>query len=178
MNKRNRITLLIGGARSGKSAYAQELAGQQGGPVLFCATAEALDDEMAARIEVHKSSRPATWDTLEANIDVGERLRQQASRYDAVIIDCITVLVANAIGNGDAMEDPKRAICEIDKLVRCLKARQANFILVSNDVGSGLIPENKLGRIYRDCLGQANQKLAACADEVYLLVAGLPVKIK
>lgn len=175
----NKTILLLGGARSGKSARAQELAGLAGGKVLFCATAEPLDDEMRSRIEKHRRSRPHDWDTLEAGRDIGRALGQQASRYDAVIIDCITILVANVIGDGADTEKAERAVnAEILSLCQLLQRRQSTYILVSNEAGSGLVPDNRLGRLYRDELGKANQKLAAISDEVYLLTAGIPLKLK
>ena len=175
----NKTILLLGGARSGKSAYAQELATLIGGRVLFCATAGALDDEMRSRIEKHRRSRPPNWDTLEAGREIGGALGNQASLYDAVIIDCITILVANAIGDETDTEKAESAVnAEILSLIELLKRRQCNYILVSNEVGSGIVPDNRLGRLYRDELGKANQKLAAVADEVYLLTAGIPLKLK
>ena len=175
----NKIILLLGGARSGKSAHAQQLAGITGGRVLYCATAEALDEEMRSRIAKHRTSRPAGWDTLEASSDSGKRLVQQVPGYTTVIIDCITILVANVMGDG---RDPEKAESGVDaeiiSLTELLKLRQSNYILVSNEAGSGLVPDNRLGRLYRDELGKANQKLAAVADEVYLLTAGIPLKLK
>jgi adenosylcobinamide kinase/adenosylcobinamide-phosphate guanylyltransferase len=175
----NKTILLLGGARSGKSAYAQELATLIGGRVLFCATAGALDDEMQSRIEKHRRSRPPGWEALEAGREIGGALGNQASLYDAVIIDCITILVANAIGDETDIEKAESAVnAEILSLIELLKRRQCNYILVSNEVGSGIVPDNRLGRLYRDELGKANQKLAAVADEVYLLTAGIPLKLK
>jgi adenosylcobinamide kinase/adenosylcobinamide-phosphate guanylyltransferase len=175
----NKIILLLGGARSGKSAYAQELAGLAGGRVLFCATAEPLDDEMQSRIEKHRRSRPPGWQTLEAGRDIGRVLGQQAPQYDTVIMDCITILVANVIGDGTEAEKAESAVnAEILSLSELLKRKQCNYILVSNEAGSGIVPDNRLGRLYRDELGKANQKLAAICDEVYLLTAGIPLKLK
>ena len=175
----NKTILLLGGARSGKSARAQELAGLAGGRVLFCATAGPLDDEMRSRIEKHRRSRPPGWDTLEAGRDIGRSLGRQASQYDAIIIDCITILVANVMGHGSEAEEAESAVnAEILCLIELLKRRQSNYILVSNEAGSGLVPDNRLGRLYRDELGKANQKLAAVSDEVYLLTAGIPLKLK
>ncbi|MCX6001209.1 MAG: bifunctional adenosylcobinamide kinase/adenosylcobinamide-phosphate guanylyltransferase [Chloroflexi bacterium] len=174
-----RIVLILGGARSGKSSYAQELAKQTGGRVLFCATAEALDGEMQSRIEKHRRSRPPGWDTVEASRDIGKVLGQRATEYDAIIIDCITVLVANVMGDGSDAEKAESSIsAEILGLIELIKRKQSNYILVSNEVGSGLVPDNKLGRVYRDELGKANQLLADVADEVYLMTAGIPLKLK
>ena len=175
----NKIILLLGGARSGKSAYAQELAGLAGGSVLFCATAEPLDDEMQSRIGKHRVSRPPGWETVEAGRDIGRALGQRASQYDTIIIDCITILVANVMGDGSEAEKAESSVgAEILSLIALLKRKQSNYILVSNEAGSGLVPDNRLGRLYRDELGKANQKLAAVSDEVYLLTAGIPLKLK
>jgi adenosylcobinamide kinase/adenosylcobinamide-phosphate guanylyltransferase len=175
----NKTILLLGGARSGKSACAQELAGLAGGKVLFCATAEPLDDEMQSRIGKHRRSRPPGWETLEAGRDIGRALARQAPEYDAIIVDCITILVANAIGDETDIEKAESAVnAELLGLIELLKLRQSNYILVSNEVGSGIVPDNRLGRLYRDELGKANQKLAAAADEVYLMTAGIPLKLK
>lgn len=171
--------MLLGGARSGKSAYAQALAVLAGSRVLFCATAEALDGEMRARIEKHRKSRPAHWETLEASKNTGRALAQIASKYDAIILDCITILVANIIGDGAEAERAGTAVdSEIIGLIELLELRQSNYILVSNEAGSGIVPDNRLGRLYRDELGRANQKLAAISDDVYLLTAGIPLKLK
>jgi adenosylcobinamide kinase/adenosylcobinamide-phosphate guanylyltransferase len=172
----NKIILLLGGARSGKSTRAQEIAEELGGRILFCATAEALDDEMQARIEAHKRSRPPSWDTIECSHNVGQALRDRHPDYDTVIIDCITLLVSNCLAMPDQPEQTARD--EIIAMVKLMQGRRANFILVSNEVGSGLVPDNKLGRSYRDALGQANQQLAKCADEVYLMAAGLSLRMK
>lgn len=177
--EKNRIILLLGGARSGKSTFAQELAGTAGGRVLFCATAEALDEEMQSRIEKHRQSRPPGWETVEASRDIGKTLGQKISGYDTVIIDCITILVANVIGEGSDADKAESSVeAEILGLTELLKLRQSNYILVSNEAGSGIVPDNKLGRLYRDELGKANQRLAAVSDEVYLLTAGIPLKLK
>ena len=176
---KNKIILITGGARSGKSDYAQHLAADKGRKVLFCATAEPLDDEMKARIEAHKKSRPRKWDTLEISRSIGASLEKSASGYDTVIIDCITLLVANCMADAGASTQHDQLVSdEITGLVDVLAKRRASYILVTNEAGSGLVPDNKLGRAYRDALGRANQLLAKCADEVYMMVAGLPVKIK
>jgi adenosylcobinamide kinase/adenosylcobinamide-phosphate guanylyltransferase len=174
-----KIILILGGARSGKSTYAQELAEQYGNNVLFVATAAALDDEMRVRIEAHKKARPQGWKTLEASCNIGTELKKQSGDFDVVLIDCITLLISNLLGNGpDSPEIDRRVEKEIAQLVECTHLIDKTFIIVSNEVGLGLVPPNKAGRIYRDLLGKANQILAHNADEVYLMVAGIPLKIK
>ena len=176
---RPKSILVTGGARSGKSAYAQQTAEKQGGRVLFCATAQALDDEMRARIHAHRESRPCGWDTLEAPINVAAQLEKSCAHYDTILVDCITLLVANCLGDGQPpAEAKKRALQEIRALASLLKKKDCNYILVTNEVGQGIVPDNALARLYRDVLGRANQILAAQADEVYLMTAGLPLRIK
>lgn len=178
--------LITGGARSGKSRFAQELALKLGEPVLFVATAVAGDDEMQHRIEEHQRTRPATWTTLEITAHVGSQIDRQIGRSKVVIVDCITLLANNIFNQYidqtseqiDASLIEQKLIAEIDELIDCTNHTDASFIMVTNEVGTGLVPANKVGRLYRDLLGLANQKLAARADEVYLMVAGLPVLIK
>ncbi len=171
--------LILGGARSGKSAFAQELASKLGKRIRFCATAEPLDKEMRTRILEHKKSRPQGWDTIEASKGAGRKIGRLLFKYDAVIIDCITLLVANSMGNlTEYKEAEKRVDSEIHAIFKCMERKRASIILVSNEVGLGLVPENKIDRVYRDILGRANQQLAAHSDEVYFMVAGLPLKLK
>jgi len=181
-----RNTLIIGGARSGKSNYAQELALKFPQPVLFVATAEAGDEEMRQRIEEHKKVRPSKWRTLEVTTHVGDRIRQEIEAMQTVIVDCITLLVNNIFNRylnssgelSDASLIEKEVIAEISALVDCISQVNARFIIVTNEVGLGLVPANKMSRLYRDLLGRANQILAQHTDEIYLMIAGLPVKIK
>ena len=175
-------TLIVGGARSGKSRFAQELAEKTRKAVLFVATAEAGDEEMSRRIEKHRKSRPAAWQTLEATDNLSGRISREISGEGVVIIDCITLLVNNItrghINRGSEGIIEEQVTAEIRGLIECIDQTDARFIIVSNEVGLGLVPANKLGRFYRDILGRANQLLAQRADEVYLMVCGLPVAIK
>jgi len=187
--------LILGGARSGKSSFAQSLAKRLGKKVLFVATGEPLDEEMASRIEEHKKRRPKNWRTLEIATKVGKKLQGQIKDADVVLLDCITLLVSNVILNLSSChseeaqrpknleeiksaEAEKQVIAEMEDLIDCIDKHKCNFIVVSNEVGSGLVPENKLGRVYRDLLGKANQLLAQHASEVYFMVSGIPIKIK
>ena len=177
--------LLLGGARSGKSSFAEKLAAEDGEKVLYVATAEAGDEEMKERISEHRLSRPSTWRTLEASTRVGSSIRNLFNNEEVVIIDCITLLVTNIIlrevENPDTIDiksAEEAVIAEIEGLIACMDTIKASFIIVSNEVGLGLVPENRLGRLYRDILGRANQRLAEYADKVYLMVAGIPVVIK
>lgn len=136
---------------------------------------------MRRRIEAHRRARPATWRTLEAPRHVGEALRAAYRGERGVIVDCLTLLTANVVAD---LEDPfeaeaeRRALAEVDDLLRALQTIPATAIIVSNEVGMGLVPPYPLGRAYRDILGVINQRVAAAADEVLLMVAGIPVKIK
>jgi len=186
------LTLVLGGARSGKSAYAQKLAARRGGAnaVLYVATAEAGDGEMAERIAAHRAERPAHWKTLEAPTRVGEAIRtrqtsnvkRQTSPAEIILIDCLTLLANNVIVplpepvTGEAAEAALNA--EVDDLLAAYAESQAEWIIISNEVGLGLVPPYPLGRVYRDALGRANQRLAAEADEVLFMVAGLAMKVK
>jgi len=178
--------LIIGGARSGKSRFAQELASKSNEPVLFVATAVAGDEEMRRRIEEHQRERSAAWSTLEVTTRVGNHIKQKIGGARVVIIDCITLLVNNIFNQYSHQTDEqidaplveKKVTREIDKLIQCINYTDASFIIVTNEVGLGLVPASKVSRLYRDLLGRANQMLAARADEIYLMVAGLAVQIK
>ena len=177
--------LVTGGVRSGKSQFVQEMALRLEQPVLFIATAEAGDDEMKCRIAEHRKARPAGWRTLEATDYLCRKIEQSAAHAQTVIIDCITLLVSNIVtgsclpdGQVDTGKVEKKLNTEIEELIRCIQQSKATFIMVTNEVGLGLVPVNPMGRFYRDLLGKANQRLARQADEVYLMVAGLPVRVK
>ncbi len=177
-------TLIIGGARSGKSHFAQELALKSGGAVLFVATAEAGDEEMKQRIEEHQKARPSTWLTIEATTHIGSQIVQNIGKATTVVIDCITLLINNIFqqhSNGEEIDADlveKEVINEIDELIECIDRVAASFIIVTNEVGLDLVPANKVGRLYRDLLGRANQVLARHADEAIMMVAGIPILLK
>lgn len=179
-------TLILGGARSGKSNFAQELALKSGEPVLFVATATAGDEEMRQRIEEHRKARPATWSTLEATTHLGSQITNNIGKSQTVIIDCITLLINNILlqhrpnvdGQINARQAEKEVIAELGELVDCINKVNAGFIIVTNEVGLGLVPADSTSRLYRDLLGKANQILAKRVDEVYLMVAGIPLRIK
>lgn len=175
------ITLILGGARSGKSDYAERLAAELGQHVLYIATAEAGDEEMAQRIAAHRAARPATWQTVEAPRYIGAALAEVQERPDAILLDCLTLLASNLLL---AMEsEPQAAIeaalrVELESLLAAQQRLAASLIMVSNEVGLGLVPPYPLGRVYRDVLGRANQYLAARADRVIFMVAGIAMIVK
>lgn len=179
-----KLILLTGGARSGKSTQAQRLAEQHGSRILFIATATADDDEMRTRIEKHQQERPAGWVTREIPHGIAKALTDHPIQTDYVILDCLTLLVSNVMLLGvtdfdhpDETAASQRVEAEIVSLLNTIQTSSVDWIIVSNEVGMGLVPPYPLGRIYRDLLGRANQQIAACADEVYWMVAGIPVPI-
>jgi len=180
------FTLILGGARSGKSRHAQTLAERaaDGRPVLFVATAQAGDDEMAARIARHRSDRPAHWRTIEEPLDVAGVLRRERDAA-VILIDCLTFFVTNhMLRAGDAAHcdadvwDEAGAGAAVSDLLNAARQSPALVLLVSNEVGMGMVPGTALGRAWRDAAGRANQSAAAAADEVVFLVAGLPLRVK
>lgn len=179
---RAELILVLGGARSGKSAFAQKLARDLGGErVLFVATAEAGDEEMRRRIEQHRRGRPAEWRTLEVRRDVGAAIRQHIGESRVVLLDCLSLLVSNLLLEARdifADELETQIVTEVESLISCVRETGTHLIVVSNEVGCGLVPEYPLGRAYRDLLGRANQAVARSADRVYVLTAGIPVAIK
>jgi adenosylcobinamide kinase/adenosylcobinamide-phosphate guanylyltransferase len=154
--------------------------------VLFVATAEAGDEEMRQRIEKHRQNRPESWTTLEIPTGVGNEIIDSSADAGVIIIDCITMLVNNVFSrfefdpDSDIDEEAieKEVGLQIYQLLDCLNRLNSSFIIVTNEVGMDLVPDNKMGRIYRDLLGKANKLLADKVDEVYLMVAGIPIKIK
>ena len=185
---RARITLLIGGVRAGKSRRALELAHARtdGRGVLFVATAQALDDEMRARIDAHRRERSADWDTLESPLHVADDLRRSlsaSSRYSVVIVDCLTLWVSNVLLSLPDDADVEAIVGArtrelLDVVQTFVTAHDNSAIIVTNEVGLGVVPATRLGRRYRDALGRANQLAAAVADEVTLMVAGLTIPLK
>jgi adenosylcobinamide kinase/adenosylcobinamide-phosphate guanylyltransferase len=169
------ITLLLGGARSGKSRYAQQLAtGSE--LVAFIATATACDDEMRRKIARHQADRPASWKTYEVPLDLEATIQTIAGRYQAVVIDCLTLWTANLLHHYKL--DPNPVLQRADSLCRVLHEAEAKFFVVSNEVGGSVVPEYQSGRIFRDVLGELNQRVARVADQVILMVAGYPLVVK
>jgi adenosylcobinamide kinase/adenosylcobinamide-phosphate guanylyltransferase len=181
------LTLILGGVRSGKSAYAEALASRLGRRVFYIATAEALDDEMRGRVATHQARRPPDWRTLEVSLHVGATLQAMLDvmEADVLLLDCLTMLVSNVIlstgvdGTQRQVDEAWAAVhAEVEALLAAHDLLGMPLIVVSNEVGLGVVPSYALGRIYRDCLGWANQALARVADRVIYMVAGLPVDVK
>jgi adenosylcobinamide kinase/adenosylcobinamide-phosphate guanylyltransferase len=183
-----KITFVIGGARSGKSSFALNTAAGIDGPKSYIATAEALDDEMAERIEKHKKDRGSEWDTYEETVDISGTLQNLNERYSVVVLDCLTLWLSNILIRSQNPEQrTQMAENGIKKLIDMLHELKngrrttddvPRFFIVSNEVGMGIVPENDLAREFRDLAGFLNQKIAEISDEVYMVSAGIPVKIK
>jgi adenosylcobinamide kinase/adenosylcobinamide-phosphate guanylyltransferase len=178
-----RLILVTGGARAGKSTFAERLAHQYGGDrdVCYLATAEPGDDEMRARIAAHRDTRPPGWRTIEVSRHLGSALdglaRAQAVRV--VLVDCLTLLVSNVLLAQPETADPWPAVeTEVNALIHFATQTAVTTVVVSNEVGLGIVPVHRLARVYRDLLGRANQRLAVAASEVYLVVSGIPLEIK
>ena len=183
-NLKGTLTLILGGVRSGKSRFGQELSHQLGGDnVLFVATAESRDVEMARRIEKHRQSRPIAWQTLERPLKTGSAIAADDALQPVVLVDCLTLLVSNVLLANEseinsldgiaAIENRMQA--EVDDLIRVAENHETHLIVVSGEVGMGLVPETVLGRLFRDMLGWSNQRIAARATSTYFMVAGLPI---
>ncbi|HRQ57281.1 MAG TPA: bifunctional adenosylcobinamide kinase/adenosylcobinamide-phosphate guanylyltransferase [Azoarcus taiwanensis] len=176
--------LILGGARSGKSRFAEQLAIDSGLPVTVVATAEALDEEMAARIARHRSDRPGHWRTIEAPRQLADVLRATCSEGSCVVVDCLTLWLANTLTDGEAaptlsaIEERPAARIEQDALFALLPSLPGEIILVANEVGMGLVPESPLGRLFRDEAGRLNQRVAALCERVSFVAAGLPLHLK
>ncbi len=192
----SKLIVILGGARSGKSAFAERLAASRGQSVAFIATATASDDEMRERIASHRASRPKGWYTIEEPHDLAKAVRHAAELADVVLLDCMTLWLGNMLLQTswqDEKDDEgevefytasglfdERALEEIEALLDVVKSLSPNktLIVVTNEVGFGVVPAYFLGRLYRDTLGYVNQRLAQIAERVYLMVAGIAVDIK
>lgn len=183
-----RLILVTGGARSGKSRFAEDTARNMGENVIYVATSIPIDHEMEMRIKKHREQRPASWQTVEAYKELHIQLEPLIKGASAVLIDCMTVMITNILFESridpdnlksSDFEDLEMSVnTHIRELISYIKGCDVPFVLVTNEVGMGLVPENALGRLFRDIAGRANQKLAEAADEVYFCVSGIPVKIK
>lgn len=173
------LVLVLGGVRSGKSVFAERLAGAAGGPVLYVATAQAGDAEMAARIAAHRARRPADWVTVEAPLDPAAAIATTAPPGRVALLDCIGMLVSNVLlAEGEAGNAAARLARAIDGLLALARDRDLRLVVVSSEGGLGMLPLSALGRRYLDLLGDANQRLAAAAARTYLVVAGLAVDLR
>lgn len=168
------ITFIIGGARSGKSRFALELADNYAPfcPKAYIATAQALDDEMKDRIEKHKRERSSEWATLEEPLNISTLISDINRSYDVILVDCLTLWLSNLLLNNKDIEN------QIESFISSLSNIHCSLFIVSNEVGLGIVPDNALSRRFRDLSGYLNQKVASISDEVYLVTAGIPLKIR
>ena len=172
------LIFVLGGARSGKSSFAEQLA-KEGGRVLYVATAEALDDEMRLRIDHHRRQRPANWDTLEEPLALPSALATKLPGYETCLLDCLTLWISNRLlaREGDPGAE-QEILAAASELLEVYEQSSATWIVVSNEVGLSVVPASPLGRTFRDVQGRVNQMFAARADRAYLLVAGLAMDLK
>lgn len=185
-----RLVLVTGGVRSGKSLFAEHLAATLGHKVLYLATSEIRDQEMALRVKAHQDRRPSNWSTIEEPIKIKEVISAIGQEYQVVLVDCLTLYISNLMAknglmqendNNDLTVQPEQESIithEIEQLCSVAKETCVTTLIVTNEVGWGIVPSYPLGRLFRDLVGQCNQIVAAHSDEVFLLVAGLPIKIK
>lgn len=177
-----KIVVVTGGARSGKSTFAERYAARGGRRVAYIATAQIYDDEMKERVRIHRSRRPASWPTYEAPYHADEAMNKAVQSADVVLFDCLTLYTSNLLlapaAPTDREERRQAVLDSIEKLLISAKQGSCDVIFVTNEVGLGIVPENALAREYRDVAGLVNQKVAASADEVYLAVSGLAVELK
>ncbi|MDD2464237.1 MAG: bifunctional adenosylcobinamide kinase/adenosylcobinamide-phosphate guanylyltransferase [Desulfobulbus sp.] len=183
-----RLILVTGGARSGKSSFAEQLVAELGQEIAYIATARPFDAEMEDRIAKHRLQRPSSWQTFETPTEPSQVVTAQGNRVEALLLDCMTVLITNRIlthsvdwdqPNISQLNEIEADILgEINALLSAAADCQADLVAVTNEVGYGIVPVSPLSRFFRDCAGRVNQRMAAAADEVYLVVSGIPVQIK
>ena len=173
--RKKSVTLVLGGAQSGKSYYAQQLASHFE-RVTFIATARCTDAEMRKKIARHRRERASTWRTIEAPLGLETAVRSASRESEVVLIDCLTIYVANVMNAGRKSKNDSKDC--IDAVCDAIRRAEASVIVVSNEVGSGVVPPYRSGRAYRDFLGQMNQKVAQISDLVILMVAGVPMTVK
>jgi adenosylcobinamide kinase / adenosylcobinamide-phosphate guanylyltransferase len=169
------ITLVLGGARSGKSSYAQQLASGWD-KVTFIATAQPSDDEMRTRIERHRQDRPASWPTVEVYVDLDLAVGRYGAASEVLLIDCLALYSANMMAVEKNNEEKIQE--RVDRFCHALRSSESSVVMVSNEVGSGVHPSHPSGRFFRDLLGRINQQVAQVADNVLLMVAGIPMTVK
>lgn len=182
------IILVTGGARSGKSSFAESLCIKQNNKTAYIATSVAFDDEMKNRVKKHQESRPKSWKTYEKYKDIYSIVEELNKNHDTVIMDCVTLMVNNLMfthgievdeATSEELNELENYIREqITKLLEAVKKTNLYFVIVTNEIGMGIVPENKLSRIYGDFVGRANQLIASYSNEVYFVVSGIPMKVK
>ncbi|MCC3869139.1 bifunctional adenosylcobinamide kinase/adenosylcobinamide-phosphate guanylyltransferase [Terrisporobacter mayombei] len=182
------IILVTGGARSGKSSFAESLCIKKNNKTAYIATSVAFDDEMKNRVKKHQESRPKDWKTYEIYKDIYSVVEELDNNHDTVIMDCVTLMVNNLMfthgieveeATSEELNELENYIRDqITKLLEAVKKTNLYFVIVTNEIGMGIVPENKLSRIYGDFVGRANQLIGSYSDEVYFVVSGIPMKVK
>jgi adenosylcobinamide kinase/adenosylcobinamide-phosphate guanylyltransferase len=172
--KKGRVILVLGGASSGKSEAALQLAGSRG-PRAFVATGQGLDDEMAVRIARHQATRSADWETVEEPLEVEAWVAKQGPRYRTILFDCVTLWLSNLVGTG---LKESVILARTGTLLQRMRTTAARVVIVSNELGFGLVPAEPAARVFRDLAGRVNQQIAAGADEVHLVVSGISLRLK
>ena len=166
------VTLVLGGTRSGKSAFAETLVQEGGRQCVYVATSEPVDDELAGRIEAHRARRGEGWRTVEAPIELAEAIRRESDPQTCLLVDCLTVWLANLMHHGHDVDATREALLE------SLAAASGPVVLVASEVGLGIVPDNAMARAFRDHAGRLNQAVAGVAGRAYFVAAGLPVRLK
>lgn len=184
----SKIVLVTGGARSGKSNFAEKLCIDQNNSTAYIATSIPFDDEMKDRVKKHKESRPQNWNTYEIYKDIYSIIKEISNKYETVILDCVTLLVNNLMftydmdidkANQEEINELEKYIKDqVKKLIEEIKKTNLYFVVVTNELGMAVVPDNKLSRVYTDIVGRINQQIASQSDEVYFVVSGIPMKIK
>ncbi len=175
----SQITFITGGARSGKSRFAEQLATGYGAPLGYLATAQSLDNEMEQRIGRHRQRRGDDWSTVEEALQLAQALTVHDGRFNVILVDCLTLWLSNLLLDEEPGEKTEtRILDDVQGLATTLGNMTTPVVIVSNEVGMGIVPENRLARIFRDIAGQANQIIAAAADEAWLVASGIPLRLK
>ena len=176
----SKTIFITGGARSGKSGFAEKLAGDFGEHPLYLATAQTLDDEMAERVRRHRERRGAQWQTIEEPVHLSECLALSDCQYQVVLVDCITLWLSNLLLKYEepGVDVKLRILEDVQRLITTLHGMLTPVIIVSNEIGMGIVPDNRVARLFRDIAGEVNQALAAAADEVHVVISGRPLKLK
>lgn len=186
--KKNTLTLVTGGARSGKSSFGENLLKDIDGKVLYIATAQAFDDEMKDRIKKHRKGRPSNWITLEGYKNLDSSISEYKKEFSAIFLDCITIMITNLMLEEDFDWDTitpmeidlleQKVFDQVEALIYTVKSFGVPVVFITNEIGFGIVPENRLARIFRDITGRINKYIAKQADNVFLVVCGISIKIK
>lgn len=179
-----KIVLITGGARSGKSRFAENYVARSGKNIAYIATSQIYDEEMAYRVKLHRQRRPSSWQTFEAPFEAHKAVKEAFEKHDTVLFDCLTLYLSNylcheknlSLSLDDLYDETSLLMKELIDAIRAVTNKTCVF--VTNEVGAGIVPENELARKYRDLAGLCNQQIAKTADEVYLVVSGIPLQIK